>query len=817
MVSRVAVRTFVLVALVFALVGCDSPEEKAEAHYKRGMELLTEGDATAAQLEFRNALQQNQAHVGARKAYAGVLAQTGDARGAIGQYLQAVALAEDDGPLHLDIGRLAIQLGDYQTAATHVQRAFDLMPEDAGARELMASVKFRQGDTAAAVEMANGVLTERADSVPAELVLIADRMAADDFEGALSRTEAALERTPDDPDLNVARLTTLEKLGDQAGVGQQLQRMAELDPDNAGVSQALVQWHLSQGDNEGALAVLRQLAEKSPDDPTGYLNVAQFLLETQGPDAARAELQQLVDSKPEPGPYLRALAQLDFAQGRRDEAIAGLRKLTEGQEDTAEVRDLKVALAKMLLDTGTSDEAWTLVDGVLSSDPRNVEALKLRARRLIDQDDTEHALLDLNTALTEKPEDAETLTLMAAAHEREGAHDLAGQRLARAVEASNNGIGESLRYGRFLLADGRVGPAEDTVLDALRRNPNNLDLLVLLGQVHLQRRDFARVRQVAGTIRGLDTPNAAQVADGLELAALQAEGRTDEMVTTLQGLAESSEGDIRPKLALIQTEIAAGNVEAARAAVDAILAEDPQSVPGRLALAAIQVLTGQTAEAEATYKTLIADAPQIPAPHQGLVALLASQGKGDAANAALTAGLEATRRDSSLLLLDAQQRLATEDFEGAIADFQEIYDRDTSNVVIANNLASLLSSHRSDEASLERAFQVARRLRGTENPYFQDTYGWLLTQRQDYQQALTYLEPAAKALTGDALTQYHLAMTYYALERWKDAKAVFAAAVTAAGDNSDLPQIADAQAKIVEIDARPADADGAPPEKPQGG
>lgn len=816
MLSRLTLRVLFMVGLALLLQACDSPEEKAEAHYERGMELLAEGDATAAQLEFRNALQNNQGHAGARKAYGGILADAGDTRGAISQYLQAVAQADEDGPLHLEIARLAIQLGDYQAAATHARRAFELVPEDAGARELMASVQFREGNTEEAVEMASGVLAEKPDSVPAELVLIADRMAADDFRGALVRTEAALERAPENPDLNVVRLTTLEKLGDQAGVGQQLQRMAELDPDNSGVSQALMQWHLRQGDTAGALAILRQVADKTPEDPTGYLNVAQFLLETEGPEAARVELQRLVDSNPDTAPYVRALMQLDFAQGRRDEAIAGLRRLTEGKEDSAEVRELRMALAQMLLRTGAAEEAAALVDGVLASDPRNVEALKARAQRLIELDDTEHALLDLNTALAEMPDDPETMTLMAAAHEREGAHELAGQRLARAVEASNYGVAESLRLGRFLLADGRVGPAEETVLDALRRSPDSLDLLVLLGQIHLQRRDFARVRQDAGTIRALGTPAAAQVADGLELSALQAEGRTDEMVTTLQGVAEASEDDVRPKLALIQAEIATGDVDAARALVDEILAQDPASVPGRLAQAAIQVLAGQVDQAVASYRALVGDAPQLPAPHQGLVALLSSQGRDDEAAAALAAGLEATQRDSSLLLLDAQQRLAAEDFEGAIASFQEIYDRDTSNVVIANNLASLLSSHRDDEASLERAFQVARRLRGTDNPYFQDTYGWLLTRRQDYEQALTYLEPAAEALTTDPLTQYHLAMTYHALERWEEAKAAFARAVSAAGEGSDLPQIADARAKIAAIDAKPAEADGAGPEAPSG-
>jgi len=149
--------------------------------------------------------------------------------------------------------------------------------------------------------------------------------------------------------------------------------------------------------------------------------------------------------------------------------------------------------------------------------------------------------------------------------------------------------------------------------------------------------------------------------------------------------------------------------------------------------------------------------------------------------------------------------MAAEDFEGAIAIFDELYALDTSNVVVANNLASLLSTHRTDQASLDRAFQVARRLRGSENPYFQDTYGWLLTGRGDYEQALTYLEPAAAALTSDALTQFHLAKTYDALERWDEARAAYEKAVEIAGPESDLPQIAEAQVRIEDIATMPSE------------
>jgi tetratricopeptide (TPR) repeat protein len=83
--------------------------------------------------------------------------------------------------------------------------------------------------------------------------------------------------------------------------------------------------------------------------------------------------------------------------------------------------------------------------------------------------------------------------------------------------------------------------------------------------------------------------------------------------------------------------------------------------------------------------------------------------------------------------------------------------------VVANNLASLISTYRDDEASLERAYTIARRLRGTDVAPFQDTYGWIAYRKGEYQEALEHLEPAAAVLGDDPLVQYHLGMTYLAL------------------------------------------------------
>jgi tetratricopeptide (TPR) repeat protein len=143
------------------------------------------------------------------------------------------------------------------------------------------------------------------------------------------------------------------------------------------------------------------------------------------------------------------------------------------------------------------------------------------------------------------------------------------------------------------------------------------------------------------------------------------------------------------------------------------------------------------------------------------------------------------------------------DIDGAIAVYEQLYAEDTSNMIIANNLSSLITAHRSDPESLERAFAIARRLRGIDVPAFQDTYGWIEYRRGNYEEALANLEPAAKGLPQDPLVQYHLGMTYLALDRKEDARKQLELALEIAGD-SPLPQFAEARKQLETLDAAPA-------------
>ena len=233
-----------------------------------------------------------------------------------------------------------------------------------------------------------------------------------------------------------------------------------------------------------------------------------------------------------------------------------------------------------------------------------------------------------------------------------------------------------------------------------------------------------------------------------------------------------------------------------------------QAAPGnpaaRLLAAGLDAEGGDAAAAEAGYRALAADTPGFPPAWSALAALLAATGRGAEAAATLDAGLAANPGDADLMFARAGIAEAAGDREGAIALYEALYDRDPGAPVVANNLASLLATARSDPESLDRAFGIARRLRGADLPPFQDTYGWILHLRGDSDQALDYLAPAAEAMPGNAEVQFHRAEAEFALERWDAAKDGYDRALAAAAAGSPLPAAETARSRLAAIAAQPA-------------
>jgi predicted Zn-dependent protease len=529
----------------------------------------------------------------------------------------------------------------------------------------------------------------------------------------------------------------------------------------------------------------------------------------------RAALEALImanDGQEAADLYRSILATLDFEEGRRDEAILTLQEIVETADASDQTRRIKTALARMLIEIDNPVGGRALVEEVLAEDPSNVEALKIRAQFLIDEDQPDEAINDLRTAQRQAPRDPQIMTLMATAFERAGSRELAGERLALAVDISGSAPEESVRYAAFLRQDGRNQAAETVLLDARRANPGNVQVVEALADLWLSTQNWTNLQGLMAALEGVNTEAALELATRIRTAMLVRQNRSDDLMALLQNQASEGEEGLRNTVTIVLTQVRAGRVDEARAFLDEALAETPGTFELQLVDAALRQLTGEIDAAEEVLRGMIADFPDREQPVRMLYSLLVSAERRDEAREVLDAALAVQPDNLVLRWIKAGNLEQAGDIDGAIAIYEEMYALNSANMIVANNLASLLATHRTDEESLERAWAVARRLRGQEVPAFQDTYGWIATRRGDPEEALPYLESAAEGLPEDPLVQYHLGMTYVALERTDEARATLTRALEIAGDST-LPQFDRAREVLSGLDGA-AEPDGDAGETP---
>jgi cellulose synthase operon protein C len=810
------------------LTGCKSAEEKAEIHFRSGMSFLEQNDEDRALVEFLNVFRYEKHHEDALRAYADIMRDQGHMREAFGSYMALVERNPDAMDVRVTLAEMAIRTGNWQEARRQGEALRDGPLDDARTRAILLALDY---DAAAlkrddaerarlAAEAQELTDAQRAEGTPQSDILlrivIDNQASAKDPAIALPTIDAALEVDPEAEDLNLLKLRILTQTGQTEATGAQLQRMVGLYPDNAELRQALISWHVMEGNYPEAETLLRTEAGADTGDSEGHVKVVRFLQATKGPEAARAELERLraANEGTELGRFYAAMvASMAFEAGQTEDGIKGMRAALDGAEESAQTREHRVTLAKMLLRSGDETEARTLVDGVLKADAANAEALKLQARWLIDADQPQEAILALRTALGQNPQDADALTEMARAHERNGEALLMGDRLAMAYEASNAAPAETLRYARYLLGDGQSEKAAAMLEDLRRRDPGNLDVLLLLSNLYLGDRSWSEARAVLDALQAIDTDEARQAALPLQAAIMQGQNRTADSLAMLEAKVDGEASGTAPEavrsvILIVQTHIRDGEIDEARAYLDEVLARSPDVPDLRLLDADLNALMGRTELAERGYRELSADAPENETAVRKLASILSASGRHAEAATLLAAAIERMPGAVNLVGLRANMLERDGQFDASIAALEELYAQDSGNIYVANNLASLLTAHGGTPESLERASTIAKRLRGSKIPAFQDTYGWIEYRQGNYETAVEYLAQAAAGLPSEPVVQAHLALAYAGLGREQEARSAFDTAVTLAG-GTELPEITEARETLAAL--ADADKDAAKP------
>ena len=789
--SKVKVRLALLASAVLLVAGCSSPEDRAKSYYEHGMQLLAAHDNARAGIELKNAVKLNKNLLGAWQGLAQIDELNKNWGGVIANLRAVVELDPHDIESRIKLGKLLLVAGSLDEALKLVNEADDAGNKNANLLGLRAAILFRLNDSAGALREAQAALDLDRGNLGAKMVIAGDRLARGDAKGALAILDSGAGDQAQDLEADLGRelfrIRIFEQMGDIASVQGVLRKLIELYPQEPGYRRLLLKSYIDQNRPDDAEKELRALATARPTDVEAAMELIRFLYTVKkNPVMARQELVARINAGGEIFTYQIALADMDFVEGNFTDGTQLLERLIGSSESTADhVLTAQSTLAQMYLNRKNLDAADALVAKILGKDARNTNGLRLRATIRIERGQLDAAITDLREALNDQPRAVDLMLLLAGAYERQGSIELAEKQFADATRASNFDPTVGLNYVAFLQRRGGGGRVEEVLTELASHQPRNVQILSALAQIKLARQDWVGAQAIADLIRSITKEGG--IADQIRGAALVGQNKYEQSIEVFQNAYAAAPTAVQPMYSLVRALLAAKQMDRAVAFLNSVLKSNPDNAEALVLLGSIQLGNNQPDQAIKSFAAAVEKQPKIAGGYQALAGLYINQNKNDEALKVLRSGLKEVPDSSPLELTLAGVLEKKGDYEGAISQYEGMLDKQSGNLIAINNLASLLSDHRTDKASFDKAQALAASLRKSQVPQFKDTLGWISYREGDYRDAVSLMGEAAAALPRQAAIRYHLGMSYVAVGESAKAGEQFKKALELSPD----PELAD--------------------------
>jgi cellulose synthase operon protein C len=782
--SALRVGKILVVLSLGLLTGCQTPEERAQGYYERGMALIEKKDDLNARVQLSTALVYKSDKIEAWRALAGIEERLKSTHSLFQDLRRIVELDPKDIDSRIKLGRIMFENGAADSALKLIDAGGEAAKSRADYHALRAAILVKTKDAPNGVREAQNAIAIEPGNEDAKFLLASEKLSRGDADGAMQLLGPT--DLKENPRISLLRVQIFAKKGDLPQAESLLRRLIESQPQETGLRSQLVQLYVAQRRFDDAEKELRAIATAKSADSRAELDVVRFLVATKGANAGKDELQARIKAGGDVFAYQMALVDLNYSQGNVANSVNSLNDLIKGASSPEHTLTAKSKLAEIDVSRREFSAAEPIIADILEKDHRNTTGLRLRAIIRIERGQLDNAIADLREALNDQPKSPDLLLLMATAYERSGKPELADRQYADALKSSGLAPGVALRYVSYLQSRGNVAQAEDVLIEAGKRNPSDVQILTALAQIKLARQDWAGALAIANAFRAAG--NNSGVADQIKAAALAGQNKPDASIAALEDAHKTAPDAVQPVVALVSAYVRAGKPDRAESLLNDMLKKFPANAELLVLLGQTQLAKGKSEEAQKSFKAAIAQQPKNEAGYNALSALYASQKNYDEANSIIQTGLKERPDSLNFRLTLAGLLISKKDNDGAIAAYEAILKDQPNSLVAINNVVSLLLDNRSDKASLDKASALAERLKGSNVAEFEDTLGWAQFKRGNTNEAIATLEEASKKLPNLAALKYHLGMSYMAGGQTFKAAEQFKAALALEPDGTDLKE-----------------------------
>ena len=748
-------RATTVLLLAVLVASCGGAEGRKMRYVEKGEQYFADRNYEKARIEFRNALQIEPDDANVRYQVGRVAEKLNNPRDAVGYYQAAIDVDPNLMPARAALARLFLLGGLPDKAMALAEPGLTKEPQNPQLLTVRGAAKAQLGDTIGAFEDAEAAVKLAPDDEYAIALLASLYRQNARSDKAIEVVQAGLEKVPQSVDLRIV-LADLELAHQRNPEAEaQLAKVIELQPQDLSHRYRLARFYMMTKNPQAAEQALRDAVAAAPDNVEAKLALVDLLASNKGIGNAEAEMKAFAAKDEGDGRMQLALARFYETHGKAEDAKAAYQRIIQAQETKPDGLTARNRLAALLIQQGRIDDARPLIDQVLKENARDNDALILRGNLALARGDAPAAIADLRAVLRDQPNSVPVMRALARAHLRNNELALAEETLRSAAQSNPADRDVRLELSQLLAQSGRAEQARPVLEQLSNEQPGDVATLEALFRVQAAQKDLKAARITAEDIKRVrpDQPLGSYLQGTID----EAEQKPDDAIASYERALEIQPTAGEPLTALVRVMLSRKQSDQALARLDKTIAAQADNVIARNLKGELLTTRGEFEPAVAAFNEAIARAPSWWMPYRGLALAQISGKHPDGAIAALERGIKQT--GAAALATDLaslyEQMNRPDD---AIRTYEGIVSRDPDSVAALNNLAMLLVSYRSDQASLDRAQQLTSRLAHVGEPAILNTRGWVKFKRGEYQESLPLLQEAVDKSPESPLMRYHLAM-----------------------------------------------------------
>ena len=494
--------------------------------------------------------------------------------------------------------------------------------------------------------------------------------------------------------------------------------------------------------------------------------------------------------------------------------------------------------AEYLLAARRFEDAKTRAEKTLTIDPKNVQALIIRATAMAGLKDVPGAIEEIEEAIRTGAEDGRVVATLGALRAVDGQDVDAEATFKRAIQISPSTVEPRLALASFYWSKGRRKDLEETLDQARQLDPKHPNVnrmlaslyiatgrapdaeipLLALAQVEPKARillaeyyiGMKKPEKALPVLKDLSSQKSSYASATLRMAEIEraggrrdsAEKMVDEVIkkeprnadahtirsgwrllernndaalSAAKSAIEADPASARAQFAFAQAQAAKGQRDDAIKALNEVLRLNPRVVAAQLMLSRLQLQMGNVDAASKAAVEAQKTAPGLPDVELALARSLLARGQVREAEAPVKVMLDRYPQLSASHAVNGLLLVTKKDYVGARAAFQRALDRNPDDLDALNGMLALDGMNKSLSTAVARIDQRVQK--NPKNPALLMTAARTYAAAREFDKAEQALRTVLDVDANNLQAYLLLARTYIAQKRLDDALAQFDAAV----------------------------------------